>query len=92
MGRVKGGGTQVADLSKGKIKGNCPKSVGQKSGGGPPVGLGGRHSHGVSPGDSHEILSTIGGGTQVDDFTKGQGNPDPLIIYLRSLKEAFEAI
>ena len=25
----------------------------------------------VSPRDSHEIVSTIGGGTQVDDFTKG---------------------
>ena len=25
----------------------------------------------VSPRDSHEISPTIGGGTQVDDFTKG---------------------
>ena len=34
-------------------------------------GLGGRDSHGVSPRDCHEISPTIGGGTQVDDFTKG---------------------
>ena len=27
--------------------------------------------HGVSPRDSHEISPTIGGGTQVDDLTKG---------------------
>ena len=27
--------------------------------------------HGVLPRDSHEIPPTIGGGTQVDDFTKG---------------------
>ena len=27
--------------------------------------------HGVLPRDSHEISPTIGGGTQVDDFTKG---------------------
>ena len=26
--------------------------------------------HGVLPRDSHEISPTIGGGTQVDDFTK----------------------
>ena len=27
--------------------------------------------HGVLPRDSHEISPTIGGGTQIDDFTKG---------------------
>ena len=27
--------------------------------------------HGFLPRDSHEISPTIGGGTQVDDFTKG---------------------
>ena len=27
--------------------------------------------HGVSPRDSHEILPSMGGGTQVADFTRG---------------------
>ena len=34
-------------------------------------GLGGGDPHGISPRDSHEISPTIGGCTQVDDFTKG---------------------
>ena len=33
-------------------------------------GLCGRHSHGVSPRDSHAIPPTIGGGTQVDDLLR----------------------
>ena len=34
-------------------------------------GLARLYGAGVLPRDSHEISPTIGGGTQVDDFTKG---------------------